>query len=356
MMDLLESEKLVNANLEKLVYTGRIDFSDAAAPIFIFPGTSVSMIFTGPKLKILVKNNHSYYDNYIGYILDGVQKKVILTNNISIQEITLADDLQNDKLHEVILFKRQDGCHEFTFYGFIIAEDGSVCPPHKKSKRCMEFYGESAAVGELVEDVDYTVRPEDKYNGEYLNVWYSYAMITARNLKAQARIISQSGISLLDNSGYFHAPDSIGIESIYDKLHYNPDLGNVTKWDFKEYTPQVVVLDIGQNDAVPEDYMKKDRTGEKAVLWKKHYKELILNIRKKYPDAFIILTTTIRNHHASWDRAIGSICEDINDKKILHFLYSCNGRGTPFCIRVQEAEQMAFELSIFIKGLESEIW
>jgi hypothetical protein len=355
-MDLKESEKLVNPNLEKMTYSGRIDFSSALAPIFIFPASSVSMLFTGVSLKVLVKNNHSYYDNYLGYILDGVQKKILLSNDSNLQEITLANDLDDEKSHEVILFKRQDACHEFTFYGFIVSKDSKILKPLIKFRKCIEFYGDSTVAGELIEDVDYVSKPNSKHNGGYSNAWYSYAMMTARNLKAQVNIIAQDGISLLEHKGYFHAPEGIGMEAIYDKLHFNPDIGNVTNWDFKGYTPQVVVIDIGQNDAYPEDYMKEDAKGEKAKAWKEHYREFVLNIRRCYPNAFIVLTTTIMNHHPSWDRAIGIICLKINDAKIQHYLYSCNGRGTPFNIRLPEAEQMAFDLSIFLKSFGPEIW
>jgi len=355
-MDLKENEKIVNPNLEKLTYSGRIDFTSPLAPIFIFPASSVSMLFTGVSLKILVKNNHSYYDNYIGYILDGVQKKILLSNDSSLQEITLANDLQDEKSHEVILFKRQDACHELTFCGFIVSKDSKILIPSKKPRKCMEFYGDSTVAGKLIEDVDYVGKQNLEYNGEYSNAWYSYAMMTARNLKAQVSIIAQEGISLLDQKGYFHAPEFIGIESIYDKLHFNPDLGDVTNWDFRGYTPQVVIIDIGQYDAVPQDYMKEDAKGEKAKKWIEHYSQFVLNIRRCYPSAFIVLTTTIMNHHSSWDRAIGLICLKINDVKIQHFLYSCNGRGTALCIRASEAEQMAFELSIFLKDFGPEIW
>lgn len=355
-IDLKENEKLVNADSEKLIYSGRIDFSDPLSPIFIFPASSVSMLFTGSKLKMLVKNNHSYYDNYIGYILDGVQEKVLLSKDDIIQEITLSNDLQEDKLHEVILFKRQDACHEFTFYGYITSKDSQVNTPLKKSKLCIEFYGGSEAAGDLIEAVDHLGKEEDEHNGEYSNVWYSYAMMTARNLKANVSIIAQEGISLLDNAGYFHKPNSIGMESIYDKLHFNPDLGPITNWDFKRYTPQVVVIDIGQNDAVPEDYMKNGKDGEKSKNWKNHYRKFILNIRKKYPNAFIVLTTTVTRHHPSWDRAIGLICQDMNDEKICHFLYAYNGRGTNLCSELGFAEQMSFELSMFLKGIEGKNW
>lgn len=355
-MDLKEIDKLVKTDVEGLVYSGRIDNSNPLAPIFVFPASSVSMLFTGCNLKILVKNNHSYNDNYIGYVLDGVQEKILLSNDDILQEITIANDLSRDKSHEVILFKRQDGCHEFTFYGFIISKDSKILTPHKKPRKCIEFYGDSAAVGESIENMDYLENKNKKYNGEYSNAWNSYAMMTSRNLRAQVSIIAQEGISLLNHNGYFHVPECIGMESIYNKLHFNPDICDVTNWDFRGYTPQVVVIDIGQNDAVPKDFMKEDAKSYEAKIWSEHYKKFVVNIRECYPNAFIVLTTTIMNHHSSWDRAIGLICLSINDSKIIHFLYASNGWGTPLFIKVPDAEQMAFELSIFLKSFGPEIW
>ena len=122
------------------------------------------------------------------------------------QEITLANDLENDKSHEVILFKRQDGCHEFTFYGFIVPNESKILIASKKPRKCIEFYGDSTVAGELIDDVDYVIKQNPKHNGEYSNAWYSYAMVTARNLKAQVSIIAQEGISLLDDTGEFQEP------------------------------------------------------------------------------------------------------------------------------------------------------
>lgn len=187
-------------------------------------------------------------------------------------------------------------------------------------------------------------------------MYYSYASVTARNLKARVNIIAQSGIALLDKAGYFGAPDPIGMESVYDKLHFNPSLGEVTAWNFAEYIPQVVVIDIGQYDAYPVDYMKENGKGRSARLWEDHYTQFVLNIRSRYPDAFIVLTTTIMRHHPSWDRAIGLICRRIADQKIVHFLYTDNGRGASSYINRKDADYMAFELSVFLKGFGPDIW
>ncbi|MDP4091653.1 MAG: electron transporter RnfD, partial [Bacillota bacterium] len=340
-MNLKENEKLISPDNEKLSYSGRIDFNDPAAPVFVFPGSSVTMSFTGSSLKVLVKNNHGYYDNYIGYMIDGVQKMVLLSNDGTIQEVTLAENLQMDKNHEVILFKRQDGSHEFSFHGFIVSMDSSINTPPKKSRRYIEFYGSSATAGELAEASKDADIHSARDIAEYSNAWFSYAMMTARNLKTDISIIAQGGIALLDSAGYFHEPNCIGMESIYDKLHFNPDLGRVTSWDFKGYIPQVVVIDIGNYDSVPEDYMRKERDGDKARNWRVHYEDFVLNIRRKYPETFIVLTTSIAPHHSSWDRAIGRVCQDINDEKIVHFLYSNIVIKTTSSISLAEAEQMA---------------
>lgn len=331
-MEKKENEKLISADFQELNYCGRIDFSNPKAPIFIFPASSVSMLFTGNKLKILVKNNHGNCNNYLGYILDGVQKKVALSFNNINEEIILATELQEDKVHEITVFKREDICHEFTFCGFVLDQNGKVEKYQKKAKKFMEFYGESSCVG------------------ANSNVWDSYAMKTAINLKSCVSIIAKSGVALLDKGS------DIGMENIYDKLHCNPLLGDITDWSFKLYIPQVVVIDIGQNDSYPEDYMKNDKDGEKARAWKNHYSKFVLDLRKRYPNAFIVLTTTIMEHHPSWDRAIGAVCQDVNDEKIVHFLYEYNGRGTNFGSKAMIAEQMSFELSMFLKGLGKTIW
>lgn len=350
-MILKESEKIVRADARQLSYSGRIDFTDALAPIFIFPASFVTMVFNGSKLKVLIKNRQNYPSTYIGYVLDGVEQKVMLSSNKEVQEITLAEDLNREKKHEIILFKRQDPGSEFIFYGFIVHKESEISGPRKKYRKCMEFYGESAACGKYLEDTDCPNEIELR-NADESNTWNSYAMMTARNLKAEVSIIAQEGIALLDNTGY----QSVGMESIYDKLHFNFETGEIAYWDFNRYIPQVVVIDIGQNDAIPENYMKKDSNSYKSVNWKNHYKEFVLNIRGRYKNAFIVLTTTLIKHDPSWDRAIGLVCDEMNDKNIVHFLYSCNGFGGDFSNSKWCAEEMSLELSLFLKEIGAEIW
>lgn len=104
------------------------------------------------------------------------------------------------------------------------------------------------------------------HNGQFSNSWYSYAWITARRLGAELHDIAQGGIALLDKTGWFNEPDAIGMETAWNKLHCNPALGPVTPWDFSRYTPQVVLVAIGQNGGHPEDYMAAAENGARVPL------------------------------------------------------------------------------------------
>lgn len=301
-----------------------------------------------------VFNRNAFWNNYLGIIVDGIQSKVLL-NKEGITRVVLAEDLAEEE-HQVMIFKRQDCCHEFAIERLELFGSGELLDMPPKPVRRIEVYGDSVSAGEVSEAVDYVGKADPEHEGEYSNSWYSYSWMTARKLNAEIHDIAQGGIALLDGTGWFAPPGYMGMERMWDKVHYSPQLGTETSWDFKKYTPHVVIVAIGQNDSHPDDYMKADMEGEKAKRWRSAYKEWIRKIRDTYPDAVIILTTTILEHDASWDVSIERVCRELKDDKIYHFLYSLNGRGTPGHIRIPEAEQMAEELSSFINAMPETIW
>lgn len=353
--DLIENHNLVQADNNLLQYSGRIDFSDLINPLFIYSYSSVKAVFTGASIKAVITNIHQGYDNYIGYIIDGEQYRILLSNDAEARTYTLADNLE-DTEHTIFLFKRMDSCHYFKFGGFIIDKNANLISPPAKPQRKIEFYGDSVTAGEVSEAVDYVGKTDPPHNGEYSNSWYSYAALTARELNAEIHNIAQGGISLVDGAGFFNAPDYIGLESSYDKLSYNPYMGEIISWNFDRYTPHVVVIAVGQNDAHPENYMSTDYHGAQAIEFRRKYKNFVESVRGKYPNANIILTTTILFHDPSWDDAIEDVYLSLNDPKVHHFLYSNNGAGTPGHIRIPEAQKMAEELSDYINSLGKDIW
>lgn len=344
-------------NNSSLIYSGRIDLSDPFAIVWTYPGTFVRMKFKGTQLFIHVRNKHNYWNNYLGVAEGDAQTKLLLPEE---GEATIEIPLQTtqDNIHEVTIFKRQDACHELMILGFEIncntddeceLLEASPLPPRR-----IEVYGDSVSAGEVSEAIDYVAKADPEHNGEYSNSWYSYAWIAARKLDAQLHDIAQGGVALLDNTGWYHEPDYIGMEQVWNKMRYNPDYGTVKEWDFSKYTPDIVIVAIGQNDSHPDDYMKTDYEGEKAKNWRIHYRQFLAKLRETYPDAWIICCTTLLQHDIGWDMSISQAVLDIADKKISHCVFQRNGKATPGHLRIPEAEEMAEELCHYIHSLNIE--
>lgn len=343
-------------NHEKLRYTGRIDTTSPGRPEFIYPASSLEFAFYGTGAAVKVVNRNVCWDNYLGIIVDGEQSKAPLRKTGS-TTVVLARNLE-EKEHRIMVFKRQDSCHTFALEELELYGSGEVRRLPERPRRRIEVYGDSVSAGEVSEALDYVGKADPEHQGQYSNSWHSYAWIAARRLGAQIHDIAQGGIALLDGTGWFCQPGYLGMESAWDKVHYNPELGKTTDWDFSRYTPHVVVVAIGQNDSHPVDFMKEEPEGRRARHWKMAYGEWICRIREKYPRAVIILTTTLLRHDPSWDKAIGEVCGELNkkDPDIHHLLYSRNGAATPGHLRIPEAEEMAGELCEFIESMPDGIW
>ena len=337
-------------NNSSLIYSGRIDVSDPFAIVWTYPGTFVKIKFKGTQLSIQVCNKHNYWDNYLGVVEGDAQTKLLLPEE---GDATIEIPLQEtpDNVHEVLIFKRQDACHELTILGFELDDDAELLEASPLPKRRIEVYGDSVSAGEVSEALDYVAKADPEHNGEYSNSWYSYAWMTARMLDAELHDIAQGGAALLDETGWYHAPDYIGMETIWDKMRYNPGYGTVTKWDFSKYTPDIVIVAIGQNDSHPDDYMKTDYEGEKAKNWRTHYRQFLAKLRETYPDAWIICCTTLLQHDIGWDMSISQAVQDLGDKKVSHCVFQRNGKATPGHLRIPEAEEMAKELCQHIRAL-----
>lgn len=339
-----------------LSYMGRIRYGKEGVPEFFFAGSSVTLRFTGTAAKAVIRNHRIYNIQELGAVIDGKQTKIRFESNDEPIELDITDGLEQGE-HEVILFKRQDGSHWFEFLGFLI--DGEALPPKPKPKRTMECYGDSVSAGAVTEAIENTgMCDPDDTQGIYDNAWYSYSMITARNLGAQLHNVAQGGIAIFDDTGYFHSPDCIGMETVYNKTAYFPE-ACYSDWDFSSYKPDVVLFAVGQNDQHNEGGRPDNDIYDSAFRerWKKRYKEIICDLAEKYPNAVFILLLTVLCHDPEWDRAVEEIkCELEGSCRVHHFCFKRTGKATPGHPRIPEQYEMAEELTAFISSLGDEIW
>lgn len=345
----LPGEKPVSWREPELDYCGRIDREREDGALMVYPASFVQIRFTGSGVRAVFTNIRSYWTSCMGWILDGQEYRGDLADQGQ-TVLTLGENL-GEGVHELCLFKRMDSCHMALFHGFLLSGDGRLLPPGTLPERRIEVYGDSISAGEVSEALDYCGQPDPEHNGEYSNSYYSYAWLTARRLGARLHDVAQGGIALLDRTGYFNEPQARGMEWMYDKIQYHPNLCEPKQWDFTKYRPQVVILAFGQNDSHPEDYMAADYEGEAARRWRAAYGRFLDTLRGIYPRAHLICKTTILEHDPAWDRAIEQVVAEKGDPAIHYFAYSNNAAGTKGHVRRPEAERMAEELSAYIERL-----
>ncbi|MBM6699530.1 electron transporter RnfD [Bifidobacterium pullorum subsp. saeculare] len=337
--------------------TGRVDDADPTRPVWVHPYTQAAFRCTGTSLAVRLVNRRTYGVSQLGAMIDGFPVRVPIPVDGETTTVTLASGLP-DIEHDVVVFKRQDGQHYVELLGFELSEGARVLPPSEpRPAHRIEVFGDSVSCGERNEASLYVGKADPEADlSPYSNAWLSYAAITARALGAELHDVSQGGVSLLDGIGWFNAPDYVGQEHMWDKIEYNPALGPSKPWDFSRWTPHVVVVAVGQNDAHPDDFMKDDYDGDMARHWRARYVAFLRALRAHYPHAHIVCMTTVLRHDPSWDRAIGQAVAQLGDPNVEQFLFSRNGAATPGHPRVAEHEEMARELTDYLAALGPGIW
>ena len=131
---------IIKPDNEMLSYSGRIDFDDRLAPVLVYACSSIGMKFTGTSLKAVIANHRSCWTNELGYFIDGEQKRFTLSSDEEKKTYTLAEGL-SEGTHELLLFKRMDSCHTFTFYGFEIDDGAKVLPLPENQNGKWNFSG-----------------------------------------------------------------------------------------------------------------------------------------------------------------------------------------------------------------------
>ena len=128
-----------------------------------------------------------------------------------------------------------------------VKTDGSFESVEEKPYK-LEFIGDSITSGEGAVGA--------KQEEDWIPMWFSaidnYTAMTAKRVNADYRVISQSGWGVLtswDNNPKGNIPD------IYDKVcgllsgEENINLGALEEHDFTSWQPDVVVINLGTNDA-----------------------------------------------------------------------------------------------------------
>ena len=170
----------------------------------------------------------------------------------------------------------------------ITVAEGETIKPAAAKSHTIEFIGDSITCGYGVDD---EVK-EHHFSTSTEDVTKAYAYKTAQALDADYSMFSISGYGII--SGYTTGSTPVKEQTIpqyYESLGFSYNsFANTTKphtleWDFESFKPEVIVINLGTNDASYTNILK-----ERKQEYADGYKAFLKQVRENNPDATIFCT------------------------------------------------------------------
>lgn len=289
--------QLIDADHPAFSYFGRTDRSDPKAVRFDWPGVYLRCAFTGNTLELRLKGGtRDYYNVFV----DNQPVKVIHSLTDSVFVIGGFSGKGN---HELLLTKRTEGDMGVArFYGIGIAHNEKILPSTVKNNRKIEFIGNSITCGYGTEGLS----GSEHFKPETENSYQSYASITARAFAADYSLIAHSGLGIIRNYND-KSKVSTRLAPMPPRFDRVLDTDSVKKWDFLQWIPDAVVINLGTNDYSTLPHPDK-------AVFKRQYERLIDNILEVYgPVPVFCVVGPMTN-----EPCYSNVKEVVDDYNILH--------------------------------------
>lgn len=311
-------EGAVVMNEENVKPLGRTYLSDNILWLAL-SGTGVEFTYTGKKLDITIAGDNTAItgsaDNRarVAVYVDGER---VGDKMIDAEEVVFnAFESEEEKTVNVKIIKLSECAMSCCgIKPIVIAEGESIVPAEKKA-HSIEFIGDSITCGYGVDD---EVK-EHPFSTTTEDVTKAYAYKTAQKLDADYSMFSVSGYGII--SGYTNGDTPVSQQTIpqyYGSLgfSYSGFAGTSPQsldWDFDAYQPEVIVINLGTNDASYTG-SKSDRQNE----YRDAYVEFLKTVRENNPDAEIFCTLGIMDNRlvTSMMYAAKLYTEETGDERI----------------------------------------
>jgi len=257
--------KLIPANNEAIRYVGRFDFSNPQEVRFDWSGVYIQFNFRGSECAVKMSDTgHNYYNIFID---DQPSKTIDVKSDTTIVIFKAV----GAKVHKIQIYKRTEGFQGIgSFKGILISQKGEMLPWKEIPLRKIEFIGNSITCGYGTEGLSNS----EKFKPSTENNYLSYAPIMARAFNADYHIVAHSGMGVVRNYGY---KEKVSPDAMPGRFNRVFDEKDQPIWDFKQWKPDVVVINLGTNDFSTKPFPDKE-------VFKAGYEKLINDVFVQYGD------------------------------------------------------------------------
>jgi lysophospholipase L1-like esterase len=343
-------------------YVGRV-VETADSVTFAFSAVQIQTVFNGDAIDMKLNDygTHSATTtNYYWVILDGNARK--LETCSARRAYSLARNLSAGP-HTLAIVKRTESAPggkfntgKGEFLGFRVHPGTTLSAPRKPT-RLMEFVGDSITCGYGNEvstknpgALRFTAANEDAY--------HAYGAVTARAFDADYVAVAVSGRGLTRN--YSGSAGDL-VPTIYETSL--PDVSTAPPWNHGNYTPDVIVVNVGTNDFSPG--IALNELDAFRATFRKRYIDFLTRIRVVHSSASIVAVVgpMMGDSYPAGYNALTSITSDIqaavearhtaNDNDVYFFAFApqTSPYGEDWHPTIATHQKMAAALQPFVANI-----
>lgn len=311
--------------------------SSACQVGFSFEGATFSMQVSLPSWM-----NH----NYLQYELDGVyQKRIRIDSAVTAPLVITAPSAGK---HTIWIYKATEP-YAAIFIQSVTAQN--IKALERPTAPLIEFIGNSITCGAAA-DVSEVPCGVGVYHDQH-NAYMAYGPRVARALHVNYIMSSVSGIGIYRNWN----SDGPVMPQVYEKTDFQ--LQGQQRWDFSNYTPQIVSIALGTNDFSDGDGVTPRKPFDSATFVQQ-YIQFVQLVKTKYPAAQVALLSSAMLHDRK--RSLLQNCLSAVKEKVdslnpaskpvaLYFFQPMQAKGCTGHPSVEDHAILASELVPFFKKL-----
>lgn len=325
--------------------SGRTYSNSSGTVILSNTYSSVEFAFVGTLAEVTLTSDCKDSKARVGIFING-QRTVdtMLTDKTTTLKV-FESDVPEKCIVSIVKLSEQSHSYVGVKNIHAVTEYGIIPTPERERK--IEFIGDSITCGYGVdapnEGYDFSTETEDGSK--------TYAALVGKALDADVNIVAWSGIGVYS---CYTSGDGPSQWKLISGIYGNTDTMHTSKkWEFSEWQPDVVVINIGTND---KSWTKG--IDQRVDTFGSAYYDLICQVREKNPDAYIICSLGAMGNDLmpEIEEQVAAYSANTGDYRVTTFEFANqngyrDGYGADYHPSAKTHQKMADKLAPFIAEL-----